>query len=247
MLQGPAIPAHRMSVRFHTTYLSAVDTHLCDLLFCLRETTLQNLFGIRKHHDAGPDIGKRSAFSIKTAYRTNSCDRCRKTYVIDGSQELKQRRTHLGGGAPHWVGATWPLPVSVPIPAAWPSETMQTAGQIGARRREKAERKERDWCEKQRERRLSFTGGLRMYKEDSRQPKTERKRHAVHHAEHNNQSNSKTGTISKTSTNSKTRTNKKPLVTSVVSKREESDRKEKKHKESMRPTTPSDPTCRVGS
>ena len=27
------------------------------------ETSLQNLFGIRKHHDAGPDIGKRSAFS----------------------------------------------------------------------------------------------------------------------------------------------------------------------------------------
>ena len=27
------------------------------------ETFLQNLFGIRKHHDAGPDIGKRSAFS----------------------------------------------------------------------------------------------------------------------------------------------------------------------------------------
>ena len=27
------------------------------------ETSLQNLFGIRKHHDAGPDIGKRAAFS----------------------------------------------------------------------------------------------------------------------------------------------------------------------------------------
>ena len=33
------------------------------LFFEWVETSLQNLFGIRKHHDAGPDIGKRSAFS----------------------------------------------------------------------------------------------------------------------------------------------------------------------------------------
>ena len=43
--------------------VSACSRGGTSLFFELGETTLQNLFGIRKHHDAGPDIGKRSAFS----------------------------------------------------------------------------------------------------------------------------------------------------------------------------------------